>query len=133
MVFVPFEWFRENFQSVIWFGFSCFSSLRIWKSQLFWYNVNCPGPRLNETQQDWNLGLEYNKYLQEVVSILESDPDFRKKLENAKVRMVPAGVQISCKYMRYCFSYLDCGVLKYVPTYVQHLSMYRCITSVRYS
>jgi hypothetical protein len=48
--------------------------------------VNCPGPRLNETQQDWNLGLEYNKYLQEVVSILESDPDFRKKLENAKVQ-----------------------------------------------
>jgi hypothetical protein len=48
--------------------------------------VNCLGPRLNETQQDWNLGLEYNKYLQEVVSILESDPDFRKKLENAKVR-----------------------------------------------
>ena len=43
------------------------------------------GPRLNETQQDWNLGLEYNKYLQEVVSILESDPDFRTKLENAKV------------------------------------------------
>jgi hypothetical protein len=40
---------------------------------------------LNETQQDWNLGLEYNKYLQEVVSILESDPEFRKKLENAKV------------------------------------------------
>jgi hypothetical protein len=60
-------------------------SFRIWKSKLFWYNVNCPGPRLNETQQDWNLGLEYNKYLQEVVSILESDPDFRKKLENAKV------------------------------------------------
>jgi hypothetical protein len=44
-----------------------------------------PGPRLNETQQDWNLGLESNKYLQEVVSILESDPEFRKKLENAKV------------------------------------------------
>ena len=34
--------------------------------------------------QDWNFGLEYEKYLKEVVSILESDPEFRKKLETGK-------------------------------------------------
>jgi len=42
-------------------------------------------PGQNETGQDFNLGLEYNKYLQEVVQILENDPEFRKKLESAKV------------------------------------------------
>lgn len=49
-----------------------------------------PGPQQNETQ-DWNLGLEYNKYLQEVVQILEGDPDFRKKLESAKVDEIRDG------------------------------------------
>jgi len=48
-------------------------------------------PGTNETQADWNLGLEYNKYLQEVVQVLESDPDFRKKLENAKVDEIRDG------------------------------------------
>jgi len=43
------------------------------------------GPKQNETTEDFNLGLEYDKYLQEVVSILESDQEFKKKLENAKV------------------------------------------------
>ena len=47
-------------------------------------------PQQNETQ-DWNLGLEYNKYLQEVVQILEGDPDFRKKLESAKVDEIRDG------------------------------------------
>ena len=46
-------------------------------------------PRLvlggNETSEDWNLGVEYQNYLKEVVTILESDPDFRKKLESANV------------------------------------------------
>eukprot|EP00088_Acartia_fossae_P025565 TRINITY_DN2638_c2_g1_i8.p1 TRINITY_DN2638_c2_g1~~TRINITY_DN2638_c2_g1_i8.p1 ORF type:complete len:551 (-),score=209.50 TRINITY_DN2638_c2_g1_i8:1174-2826(-) len=49
------------------------------------------GPKQNETQEDWNLGLEYNKYLQEVVSILESDQEFKKKLENAKVEDIRDG------------------------------------------
>jgi len=48
------------------------------------------GPQQNDTQ-DWNLGLEYNKYLQEVVQILESDPEFRKKLESAKVDEIRDG------------------------------------------
>ncbi len=26
---------------------------------------------------DWELGIEYNRYLQEVVQVLESDPEFR--------------------------------------------------------
>ena len=30
------------------------------------------------------MGLEYEKYLKEVVSILEADPDFKKKLESAR-------------------------------------------------
>lgn len=29
------------------------------------------------------MGIEYNRYLVQVVEALESDPDFRKKLENA--------------------------------------------------
>lgn len=52
------------------------------------------GPKQNETTEDFNLGLEYDKYLQEVVSILESDQEFKKKLENAKVRLF-----WSCKYI----------------------------------
>lgn len=26
---------------------------------------------------DWDLGIDYNRYLQEVVQVLESDPEFR--------------------------------------------------------
>ena len=29
------------------------------------------------------MGIEYNRYLKEVVQILESDPEFRKKLETS--------------------------------------------------
>jgi len=50
-----------------------------------------PGPQQNETLEDWNLGLEYNKYLQEVVQILESDQDFKLKLENAKTEDIRDG------------------------------------------
>ena len=52
--------------------------------------VDKKGPQQNETQE-MNLGLEYNKYLQEVVQILESDPEFRKKLEGAKVDEIRDG------------------------------------------
>ena len=41
--------------------------------------------------KDFDLGLEYNKYLQEVVQILENDPDFRKKLETAKADEIRDG------------------------------------------
>ena len=37
------------------------------------------------------LGLEYNRYLQEVVQALESDPEFRKKLEEADVDKIRDG------------------------------------------
>ena len=47
-------------------------------------------PGQNETK-DIDLGLEYNKYLQEVVQILENDPEFRKKLESAKVDEIRDG------------------------------------------
>ncbi len=41
--------------------------------------------------RDWDLGIEYNRYLQEVVQVLESDPDFRKKLEDADVDKIRDG------------------------------------------
>ena len=34
-------------------------------------------PAQNETNGEWDLGIEYNRYLQEVVQVLESDPEFR--------------------------------------------------------
>jgi hypothetical protein len=39
-----------------------------------------------------DIGLEYNRYLQEVVQALESDPKFREKLEKAEV----ADIRVSC-------------------------------------
>lgn len=49
-------------------------------------------PLENDTKnQDWDLGIEYNRYLQEVVQVLESDPEFRKKLENADVDAIRDG------------------------------------------
>ena len=58
---------------------------------LYLSNSIFPEPGQNETGQDFNLGLEYNKYLQEVVQILENDPEFRKKLESAKVDEIRDG------------------------------------------
>ena len=58
---------------------------------LYLSNSLFPEPGQNETGQDFNLGLEYNKYLQEVVQILENDPEFRKKLESAKVDEIRDG------------------------------------------
>ena len=40
---------------------------------------------------EWDLGIEYNRYLQEVVQVLESDPDFRKKLEDSDVEKIRDG------------------------------------------
>ena len=48
-------------------------------------------PSQNETAADWDLGIEYNRYLQEVVQVLESDPEFRKKLENADTDAIRDG------------------------------------------
>merc|ERR1712226_1754076 len=44
----------------------------------------------NGTEQ-WDLGIEYNRYLQEVVQVLESDPEFRKKLEDSDVEKIRDG------------------------------------------
>merc|ERR1712226_724215 len=44
----------------------------------------------NGTEQ-WDLGIEYNRYLQEVVQVLESDPEFRKKLEDSDVDKIRDG------------------------------------------
>ncbi|XP_063585450.1 nucleobindin-2-like [Penaeus indicus] len=38
-----------------------------------------------EHGEEWELNLEYGRYLKEVVQALESDPSFRKKLETAEV------------------------------------------------
>ena len=48
------------------------------------------GERGNGTA-DWDLGIEYNRYLQEVVQVLESDPEFRKKLEDSDVEKIRDG------------------------------------------
>merc|ERR1712223_92052 len=48
-------------------------------------------PAQNETNAEWDVGVEYNRYLQEVVQVLESDPEFRKKLENAEVDHIRDG------------------------------------------
>ncbi|XP_071548087.1 nucleobindin-2 isoform X2 [Panulirus ornatus] len=41
--------------------------------------------------EDWELNLEYGRYLKEVVQALESDPSFRKKLETAEVDDIKSG------------------------------------------
>ena len=44
----------------------------------------------NGTEQ-WDLGIEYNRYLQEIVQVLESDPEFRRKLEDSDVEKIRDG------------------------------------------
>ena len=44
-----------------------------------------------EGNEAWDLGVDYNRYLQEVVQVLESDPDFRKKLETSDVEKIRDG------------------------------------------
>ena len=45
------------------------------------YNPNGPivdaDAKAANGSADWDLGIDYNRYLQEVVQVLESDPDFR--------------------------------------------------------
>ncbi|CAL4121295.1 unnamed protein product, partial [Meganyctiphanes norvegica] len=41
--------------------------------------------------EDWELNLEYGRYLKEVVQALESDPEFRKKLETAEIDDIKSG------------------------------------------
>ena len=48
------------------------------------------GKGVNGTEE-WDLGIEYNRYLQEVVQVLESDPEFRKKLEDSDVEKIRDG------------------------------------------
>jgi len=48
-------------------------------------------PHENETAKDLDLGVDYNRYLQEVVQVLESDPEFRKKLETSDVEKIRDG------------------------------------------
>ena len=40
---------------------------------------------------EWDLGVDYNRYLQEVVSVLESDPAFRSVLEKSDVEKIRDG------------------------------------------
>ena len=44
-----------------------------------------------EGNEAWDLGVDYNRYLQEVVQVLESDPEFRKKLETSDVEKIRDG------------------------------------------
>ncbi|CAB3369427.1 Hypothetical predicted protein [Cloeon dipterum] len=56
-------------------------------------NKKGEGDKKDEEQKgaDWDIGLEYNRYLQEVVQALESDPEFREKLEKAEVADIRTG------------------------------------------
>lgn len=45
----------------------------------------------NATEKLEMLGIEYNRYLTQVVEVLESDPEFRKKLENAQEADIRSG------------------------------------------
>lgn len=47
------------------------------------------------------MGVEYNRYLQEVVQLLESDPDFRSKLEKSD----PEDIRVRYRVIKLtCFS-----------------------------
>ncbi|XP_041366563.1 nucleobindin-2-like isoform X2 [Gigantopelta aegis] len=46
---------------------------------------------VNEEDSEQNTGLLYDRYLKEVVSALETDPDFKKKLEEANVSDIKSG------------------------------------------
>ncbi len=38
-----------------------------------------------------NFGLEYERYLKEVVNVLETDPEFKRKLEESNVTDIKVG------------------------------------------
>ncbi|OQV22469.1 Nucleobindin-2 [Hypsibius exemplaris] len=40
-------------------------------------------PPRNRSTDDWDTGLEYDRYLKEIVNVLEDDEEFRKKMEGA--------------------------------------------------
>jgi len=58
-------------------------------------NQAAPQPNSPEVKAEgneaWDLGVDYNRYLQEVVQVLESDPEFRKKLETSDVEKIRDG------------------------------------------
>ncbi|KAL0280429.1 UNVERIFIED_CONTAM: hypothetical protein PYX00_001720 [Menopon gallinae] len=68
---------------------------------LIFHFATAPPPRRNEheeTKQErqekediGDFGLEYNRYLREVVDLLESDPEFKKKLEDAQEADIRSG------------------------------------------
>ncbi len=41
--------------------------------------------------EEWAKAIEYKRYLKEVVQVLESDPDFRKKLESTDIEKIRDG------------------------------------------
>merc|ERR1712142_620195 len=51
---------------------------------------NAAGSKSNDSA-DWDLGVPYNRYLKEVVQVLEGDAEFRKKLENSDVDKIRDG------------------------------------------
>merc|ERR1711962_1269923 len=60
--------------------------------------VKAPGPHADPEENvadpndvDADTGLEYDRYLREVVNILEEDEDFRKKLENTSIDDIKTG------------------------------------------
>lgn len=72
------------------------NSILVLSSIFLIVQVAAPPPRRNEAEKHEakaseedkgeleDFGLEYNRYLKEVVELLESDPQFKKKLEDAQ-------------------------------------------------
>lgn len=68
---------------------------------LTFHFATAPPPRRNEHEEPkqdqhdkdnaGDFGLEYNRYLKEVVDLLESDPEFKKKLEDAQEADIRSG------------------------------------------
>lgn len=60
-----------------------------------WHQIeqlcNCGNIPLRLSRMFQNV-IEYNKYLQEVVKVLESDPSFREKLDKAE----ESDIRVSC-------------------------------------
>lgn len=48
-------------------------------------------PEEDDNEQSENMGLEYGRYLKEVVGVLESDESFRKKLEESNISEIQTG------------------------------------------
>jgi hypothetical protein len=53
--------------------------------------IDPPPVKENNGTEEWDKAIEYKRYLKEVVQVLESDPEFRKKLETMDIEQIRDG------------------------------------------